>query len=589
MVFERLMRFGNLICLVTILAAAGVTRADIADFEDLILTGESYWNGSDGSGGFASGSAYFGNSYNADWGSWDGFSYSNATDTTTEGMAAQYNAITGTGQGGSANYAIGYVGWASPPTVTLSAPGVVDGLYATNCSYPYHAMQNGDAFSKKFGGPAGNDPDFFLLTITGKDAGGAVTGAVDFYLADYRSADNSHDYIVDTWQYVDLTSLGVVESLEFTLSSSDVGDWGMNTPAYFAIDTLAGQAAANGAGPYTEAGISGYVDPDNGWGHADPQDPNAVINPIFRGWATEVVSYQPAPGLEGQWSDPSMALGPATGSNIDIVSLGHLNQEQIGQGAAPGEITLSFAEPIRQGRGYDFVVFENAFVATTDTQAGSLAGQMFAELAYVEVSSNGIDFVRFPSVSLTEELVGRYGTIEISNVYNLAGKHPNASGICTGTPFDLKEVADDPDVVSGLVDLNDIKYVRIVDVPGSGDFHDDAVMHIDSGTWPVWDFYADNHPIYDAWDASPAPDPSGGFDLEAIGVLREQEYTADIDLSGVVDVVDFELFISALDSRFGGPGWIARCDLAKPKDLVVDITDLDVFVDQWRKTELWHK
>ncbi|MBL7187102.1 MAG: DUF4465 domain-containing protein [Phycisphaerae bacterium] len=588
MVFERLMRFGNLICLITILAA-GVARADIADFEDLVLTGDSYWNGSDGSGGFASGVAYFGNSYNTDWGSWDGFSYSSATDTTTQGMAAQYNAITGAGQDGSANYAIGYVGWASPPTVTLSSPGVVDGLYVTNCSYPYHAIQNADLFSKKFGGPAGNDPDFFLLTITGKDAGGAVTGAVDFYLADYRSADNSGDYVVDMWQYVDLTSLGVVESLEFTLSSSDVGDWGMNTPAYFAIDTLVGRAAADGAGPYTEAGISGYVDPNNGWGHADPQDPNAVINPIFRGWATEVVSYEPAPGLAGQWTDPSMALGPATGSNIDIVSLGHLSQDQISQGLPPGQITLSFAEPIRQGAGYDFVVFENAFISSADWSGDSLAGQMFAELAYVEVSSNGVDFVRFPSVSLTEELVGRYGTIEISNAYNLAGKHPNANGICTGTPFDLKEIADDPDVVSTLVDINDIRYVRIVDVPGSGDFYDDAVLHIDSATWGVWDFYADNHPIYDAWDASMAADPSGGFDLEAVGVLREQEHAADIDLNGVVDVVDFELLISALDSRFGEPGWIARCDLAEPKDLIVDVSDFDVFVDQWRKTEQWHK
>jgi hypothetical protein len=213
---------------------------------------------------------------------------------------------------------------------------------------------------------------------------------------------------------------------------------------------------------------------------------------------------------------------------------------------------------------------------------------MFAELAYVEVSTNGSDFVRFPAVSLTPELVGRYGTIELGNVYNLAGKHPNANGVCTGTPFDLKDIVDHPDVVLGLVDVNDINYVRIVDVPGSGDFHDDAVMHIDAGTWPVWDFYADNHPIYDAWDASPAaPDPSGGFDLEAIGVLKEQEYAADIDLNGIVDVVDFELFISALERRFGEPGWIARCDLAEPEDLVVDVTDLNVFVDQWRKAESW--
>ncbi|MHC4332119.1 MAG: hypothetical protein ACYSWW_28840 [Planctomycetota bacterium] len=346
----------------------------------------------------------------------------------------------------------------------------------------------------------------------------------------------------------------------------------MNTPAYFAVDTIVVRPAADSSGPYTEAGINGYIDPGNDWAHADPQDPNAVVNPIFRGWATEVVSYQPAPGLAGQWTDPSMALGPATGSNMDIVSLGHLNQEQIAQGMAPGRITLYFGEAIRQGRGYDFVVFENGFVSSSDWGGGSLAGQMFAELAYVEVSSNGTDFVRFPAVSLTPEVVGR---------------HPNANGICTGTPFDLQEIADDPDVASGLVDVNDIKYVRIVDIPGSGDFHDAAAMHINPGTWPAWDYFADNHPIYDAWDSSSAPNPSGGFDLEAIGVLREQEYGADIDLNGVVDVLDFELFISALDSHFGGPGWIDRCDLAEPKDMVVDILDFGALVDQWHKTEQW--
>jgi len=585
----KLMKFRNLVCLIATLTIISTANADIATFEDLALPPESYWNGSDESGGFTSGSAYFNNNYNSDWSSWDGFSYSNITDTTTAGMAAQYNAITGAGQGNSANYAIGYVGWASLPTITLDTADVVEGLYVTNNNYVCYSMLDGDAFSKKFGGDSGNDQDWFMLTITGKDVDGVVTGTVDFYLADYRFADNSTDYIVNTWQYVDLTSLGAVKSLEFTLSSSDVGDWGMNTPAYFAIDTLMRKSAFVYAGTYTEAGVNGYINPDNNWQHAGPQDPNAVINPIFRGWATEVVSYQPAPGLAAQWSDPNMALGPVTGSNVDIVSLGDLSQQQISQGALPGHITLLFSEPIRQGKGYDFVVFENGFVSSANWGNGIVAGQMFAELGYVEVSSNGEDFVRFPAVSLTAEPVDfSFGTIEVGSIYNLAGKHPNAYGICTGTPFDLREIADDPDVVSGLVDINDIKYVRIVDIPGSGDFYDEAVKHIDPNTWPVWDYYANNHPIYDPWDTSSVPlYPSGGFDLEAIGVLEEQKYSADIDLNGVVDVFDFELFISALDSHFGQPNWIARCDLAEPKDLVIDLSDFAVLVDQWLKTEQW--
>jgi hypothetical protein len=574
-----MMRLRGLYCLVSILLTAGIANATTATFDDLALPAESYWNGSDGSGGFTSGGVHFSNNYDAEWASWDGFSYSNLTDTTMQGIAAQYNAIAGSGQGGSATYAIGYVGWALPPTVTLSSPGVVDGLYVTNCNYAYYSMLNGDAFAKKFGGAGGSDPDFFLLTITGKDADGNATGTVDFYLADYRFEDNGEDYIVDTWRYVDLTTLGEVESLEFALSSSDFGDWGMNTPGYFAIDSVIGLSASASTGPYTEAGVNGFINPDNDWGHADPQDPNAILNPIFRGWATEVVSYQPAPGLDVQWSDPSNALGPATGDRLDIVSLGDLSREQIDEGLPPGQITLYFDEPIRQGNGYDFVVFENGFTSNLSLETGSVAGEMFAEFGYVEVSSNGVDFVRFPAVSLTPEPTGPYGTVEISNLYNLAGKHPNG----TGTPFDLREIVNDPVVVEGLVDVNDIRYVRIVDIPGSGDFYDEAMLNVDPGTWPAWDFYGNDHPIYDAWPTR----GSGGLDLEAIGVLREQEYSADIDLNGVVDVLDFELFISALDSHFGRPEWIARCDLAEPHDLVIDLSDLAVLIDQWHETEQW--
>ncbi|MFZ2145946.1 MAG: DUF4465 domain-containing protein [Sedimentisphaerales bacterium] len=585
----RLMKYKKIICLIAVLTIVSTANAEIATFEDLALPAESYWNGSDGSGGFTSGGAYFSNNYDSAWGSWDGFSYSNITDTTTAGTAGQYNAIAGGGQGNSANYAIGYVGWASLPTITLNTADVVDGFYVTNSNCTYYSMLNGDAFSKKFGGDSGNDQDWFMLIITGKDVDGVVTGTVDFYLADYRFADNSADYIVNTWRYVDLTSLGAVKNLEFGLSSSDVGDWGMNTPAYFVVDTFVDKSAFVYDRPYTEAGLNGYINPGKRWVHAGPQDPNAVINPVFRGWATAVVSYEQTRGVDPRWCEPNKALGPATGrGDEDIFSLGDLSREQIEQGALPGHITLLFGEPIRNGRGYDFVVFENGLLSEFTTPAGSAAGQMFAELAYVEASSNGEDFVRFPAVSLTAEPVGLFGTIEISNVYNLAGKHTNSRSKCTGTGFDLEEIADEAGVISGLVDINDIRYVRIVDIPGTGDFYDEAVKHIDPGTWPVWDCYANNHPIYDAWNTSLVPlHPSGGFDLDAIGVLKEQKYSADIDLNGVVDMFDFALFASAWRRHFGQADWIARCDLAGPKDLIIDSFDLAAFAAQWLETEQW--
>ena len=100
-------------------------------------------------------------------------------------------------------------------------------------------MRDGDPFAMKFGGPTGNDPDFFRLTVQGFNAVGILTGSVDFFLADYRFTNNSLDYIVSQWTTLDLTPLGSATRLTFGLTSSDVGPFGMNTPAYFALDNLA--------------------------------------------------------------------------------------------------------------------------------------------------------------------------------------------------------------------------------------------------------------------------------------------------------------------------------------------------------------
>jgi len=229
----------RVVFLLLVFGFCGVVSAEVlTDFEDLALEAESYWNGSDNSGGFVSGDAWFNNNYSTLYHSWDGFSYSNITDTTTAGMNGQYNAIASGGQGTSANYAVGYV-YDTQPRMVLNEQSIVSGLYITNNNYAYYSMLNGDAFADKFGGTSGNDADWFLLTISGRDELGEITGEVEFYLADYRFADNESDYIVDSWEFVDLTGLGLVKSIDFGLTSSDTSSGWMNTPAYFAIDTVA--------------------------------------------------------------------------------------------------------------------------------------------------------------------------------------------------------------------------------------------------------------------------------------------------------------------------------------------------------------
>ncbi len=214
----------------------------VVTFENLPLPDTGFWNGSDLSGGFSAQNAFFVNYYDTTYGSWSGFAYSNHNDTVTAGYLNQYSAIAGSGVDSSDVFALCYVSpWNAGNYIKFNNVGeqgvTVNGFYVTNNTYAYISMRDGDAYAKKFGGDDGNDPDWFKLTITGYKAGD-LTGSVDFYLADYRFDDNSLDYIIKDWTWVDLTSLGSIDSIAFSLSSSDTGQYGMNTPAYFCVDNL---------------------------------------------------------------------------------------------------------------------------------------------------------------------------------------------------------------------------------------------------------------------------------------------------------------------------------------------------------------
>ena len=209
----------------------------VADFEDLSLTPESFYNGADGAGGFVSGGASFNNTFGGFTG-WIGWSYSNVTDNTTPGFTNQYSAIPGHGAEGSSNYGVAFGFDPGDVVIDLAPSSVPQSMFITNTTYAFLDMRDGSAFSKQFGGATGDDPDFFLLTVTGLDALGAAIGTVDFYLADFRFDDNSQDYLVYTWTEVDLSSLAGASSLSFGLTGSDVGAFGLNTPAYFALDNL---------------------------------------------------------------------------------------------------------------------------------------------------------------------------------------------------------------------------------------------------------------------------------------------------------------------------------------------------------------
>ena len=223
----------------------------VVTFDDLTLAPNTHWDGSDSTLGFTSGGVYFENSYNFSWDYWSGgFIYSSSTDVTTAGYTNDFSAYTGIGGNNSQNYAINYGGTG----IDFGSEKVVSSVQLTNTTYAALSMRDGDMFGKQFGDSTNaqgnqdgtNGEDWFRLLIIGKDAQSAVTDTVIFYLADYRFANNTQDYIVNTWQTVDLSPLGEVQFLEFELESSDHNAQGILTPAYFALDNIVyGTASLN--------------------------------------------------------------------------------------------------------------------------------------------------------------------------------------------------------------------------------------------------------------------------------------------------------------------------------------------------------
>jgi len=237
-----------------LLSLSAGARAATVDFEDLganlPIDGNDFYDGRSAfdpadqhASDFSSQGATFHNDFD-DFGGgccWQGWAYSQTMDTTTSGPGNQYSAFPGSGVDGSATYGVAYTGGVEGTTATrisFAQERSITGGWFTNTTWAALSMLNGDSFAKQFGGASGSDPDFFSLTISGFDAGGAPTGAVEFLLADYRFGDDALDYVIDEWTWVDLSALGAVKDVDFSIASSDTAFGYVNTPAYFAMDGL---------------------------------------------------------------------------------------------------------------------------------------------------------------------------------------------------------------------------------------------------------------------------------------------------------------------------------------------------------------
>jgi hypothetical protein len=192
---------------------------------------------------------------------------------------------------------------------------------------------------------------------------------------------------------------------------------------------------------------------------------------------------------------PDSGYASAGNSNSAVGQAGQNGTVSLGDG---GVVTLTFNNMVYNGPGFDFAVFENGFYTTPPLA--------FLEFAFVEVSSDGNNFYRFPATSYIQDTSQLPMTgVDCSFVNNLAGKFVYGYG----TPFDLEELKNEV----GL-DVNNISHVRVVDVVGS---INDRFATFDQFAHKINDPYA-------------TPFPSGGFDLDAVGVIHAVGVTNTVEI-----------------------------------------------------------
>jgi hypothetical protein len=228
-------------------------------------------------------------------------------------------------------------------------------------------------------------------------------------------------------------------------------------------------------------------------------------------WAAVVVAVEYGANVSEEWRQPEEALGPVRDHGTgEVVSLGE-----------GGSITVAMEVPIRDGDGWDFAVFENSF------------SDRFLELAFVEVSSDGEHFVRFPNYSETADGVLGFGEIDPRGVYGYAGKYRAGYGV----PFDLRQLADAYKAVDEPgsrfsdayrehlreqfphLDMRAIRFVRMVDIIGDGRERD-----------------CEGFVIYDPYPTA----ISAGFDLAGVGVRYVELPALELQMTAAGAFVEVE-------------------------------------------------
>ncbi len=235
---------------------------------------------------------------------------------------------------------------------------------------------------------------------------------------------------------------------------------------------------------------------------------------LIKSWATELVDLKRGYLNIGDTNYSLIQQGVSSNyalSGLEENVLGKADGQTVSLGDG-GEIIVSFQNPIRNGVGPDFAVFENGFFSPPTQNI-----LIYLELAFVEVSSDGENFFRFPSVSnqQTETQVTSFQSVDYRLYENLAGIFP----VFWGVAFDLDDLILNPDDIP-LLDFENIYFVKIIDVVGS---INPNIASYDSRGNIINESY-------------PTPFSTGGFDLDAVSVINENPVSINEKETDIISI-----------------------------------------------------
>ena len=220
----------------------------IATFDDLALEPETAWYGKRESEGYDhrsftyySGSYSFPCEYAPSILTWGGVAYSNQTKTTFSSLFPdQFNSVVGHGVNGSKNYAVAYAYGQHTVEVraTHAGPAVIPGTFVTNTAWVKEVTQKGTGMGDEPHTPF-HKGDYLLLI-----ASNSKGQSIEFPLVDYRSSNDAEHYVIDSWQWLDLSALGETESVIFSMKGTRIANGGTTIPAYFCLDDFGSEMPA---------------------------------------------------------------------------------------------------------------------------------------------------------------------------------------------------------------------------------------------------------------------------------------------------------------------------------------------------------